>query len=163
MHNYYVVNPITRQSVTLPRILNPITRQLIFDSYEGEGWVGGFIYRYDINHDQLSYRVVLICGFNRKLKKLSWIYLYQKPVNGGSQWWCFARVNFIVVVLISYKNLLFWWDSKHGRLIGFDPYNNARYRLFEHPKMLGVCRGCLRVCQIFKNPERISRLWELKD
>ena len=26
-----------------------------------------------------------------------------------------------------------------------------------------MCSGCLRVCQIFKNPERISRLWELKD
>lgn len=56
--------------MTLPHILNPITRQLISDSYEGEGWVGRFIYRYDINHDQLSYRVVLIRGFNSKLKKV---------------------------------------------------------------------------------------------
>ena len=120
--------------MTLTRILNPITRQLIFDSYEGEGWVGGFIYRYD-NHDQLSYRVVLIRGFNSKLKKVESDIFISETGEWRKSMVVFCPGKFHCRG-VSYKNLLFWWDSKHGRLIGFDPYNNARRRFFEHPKKL---------------------------
>ena len=106
MHNYNVVNPITKQSVTLPRILNPITRQLIFDSYEGEGWVGGFIYRYDINHDQLSYRVVLICGFNSKLKKVELDIFISETGEWRKSMVVFCPGKFHCRG-VSYKNLLF--------------------------------------------------------
>mgnify|MGYP006869195253 FL=1 len=105
-YNDYVVNPITRQSVTLPRILNPITRQLIFDSYEGEGWVGGFIYRYDINHDQLSYRVVLICGFNSKLKKVESDIFISETGEWRKSMVVFCPGKFHCRG-VSYKNLLF--------------------------------------------------------
>ena len=92
-----------------------------------EGWVGRFIYRYDINHDQLSYRVVLIRGFNSKLKKVELDIFISETGEWRKSMVVFCPGKFHCRG-VSYKNLLFWWDSKSmaALLDLIHIYNNAR-------------------------------------
>lgn len=72
-----------------------------------------------------------------------------------------------------YKGELFWCGNG-GRLLGFDLYNSACSRSFEIEQPielrpmeffdcvgLGVCLGCLRICQILVQSHIC--VWELKD
>ncbi|KAL0004125.1 hypothetical protein SO802_011686 [Lithocarpus litseifolius] len=172
---FYVVNPITKQWVVLPPI------PLFHIDYRV-----GFICRYD-NHDTLNYRVVYIPPYYAELKEIK----VKTFISEMGEWsesvvLCpgdFGRHG------VPYKNLLFWWDNRCGRLIWFNPYNRECYRFFERPikldpyhsiechgvyanclrqcqiskNPLGACHGCLRICQILKNPQMILRLRKLKD
>ena len=158
---YYVVNPIAHTCVGLP----PVTLL-------GTGYRIGFIYRYG-NHDQLIYRVVLIPPFSDKLKETK-VEIFASETGKWSNSVLPCPGNFDRRG-VPYKNLLFWWDSEGGRLIWFDPYNSDCCGFFEHPEKLdpfqghvikdplGVCHGCLRLCQFLKNPQEGLRLWEIKD
>lgn len=79
--------------------------------------------------------MVLIRGFKSKLKKVELDIFISKTSEWKKSVVVFCPGKFHCRG-VSYKNLLFWWDTKHGRLIGFDSYNNARYRFFEHPEKL---------------------------
>ena len=72
-----------------------------------------------------------------------------------------------------YKGELFWCGNG-GRLLGFDLYNSTCSRSFEIEQPielgpmeffdcvgLGVCLGCLRICQILVQSHIC--VWELKD
>ena len=74
---------------------------------------------------------------------------------------------------VSYKGLLLC-PGTGGRLLAFDLYNARSCRLIEKPieyeshggtDCVGVCQGCLRICQIslWFRLGSVLRVWEFKD
>ncbi|KAF3969690.1 hypothetical protein CMV_006549 [Castanea mollissima] len=165
---YYVMNPITRQCIALPPITLPYHRS----------WIqAGLICSYDYNKKQLSYSVVLIPYFHDKLREFK-VFIFSSNTREWSESMVLCPEGFelthFAFCAVPYKSLLFWC-SNSGRLLGIDPYNTRCCRSFEQPigweldketDCFGVCRGCLRICQISMFYTRFSsilRIWELKD
>ena len=170
---YYVINPITRQRLALPPIPEPRSFTIT-----------GFIYNNsdnDIVDKQVgfSYRLVMLKVWNSKAHifssdtgKLS-VMEYSKEF----------QVARFPSSAVPYKGLLLW-SGTNGRLLAFDLYNSTGSRCFEIEQPieweqqmkqpiergrmkfidclgLGVCQGCLKICQIIVQSHIC--VWKFKD
>ena len=159
-YNYYVINPITKQWFALPPIPRPRSH--------------GLICKYDYNDDSFSNRVVLLTPKSKLWEFKAHTFssdTAERSVMGFSEEFQFAGFPFNSA--LPYKGLLFWCSTS-GSLLAFDPYKSICRRTFviEKPKEwepmvftdslgLGVCHGCLRICQILVQSH--VGIWELKD
>ena len=117
---YYVMNPITRQcGIALPPLPQLYWRYRV-----------GFIH----NHDQHNYRVVWFPPFNTILKGEVKVEIFSSETGEWNESVKLCPSNNFTGCGVPYKNLLFWWDSVHCCLIGFDPYKTRRF--FMHPEKL---------------------------
>ena len=93
--------------------------------------------RYDINHDQLRYRVVLIRGFNSKLKKVELDIFISETGEWRKSMVVFCPGKFHCRG-VSYIRICFSSGIvSMAALLGLIHIcNNARYRFFEHPEKL---------------------------
>ncbi|XP_075665911.1 F-box protein At3g28330-like [Castanea sativa] len=168
---YYVINPITKQGLALPPIPEPRSFTIT-----------GFIYNNsdnDIVDKQVSfsYRLVMLKIWDCEAHIFS---------SDTGKWSVVGYSKEFQVApfpssAVPYKGLLFWCGT-NGRLLAFDLYNSTGSRCFdiEAPieweqlmnqpierglmkfiDCLGVCQGCLKLCQIIVQSHIC--VWEYKD
>ena len=165
---YYVLNPITRQSITLPPLRRPSNAKI------------GFIFRRCHDQQQFSYRVMCIPKFECESTEFK-VYIFSSDTGKWSESIVSCPPGFHFTDYahsyagVPYQGLLFWW-SLDGHLVGFDPYTSKCRRVIYKPEdfapnhriqRLGVCNGALRICQLaVAGPPYADDgllVWELKD
>ncbi|KAL4625705.1 hypothetical protein ACB092_05G044700 [Castanea dentata] len=146
---YHVLNPITRQSITLP----PLRRL-------SSAWIG-LIFRCYHDQQQFRYRVMRIPKFeNVSTEFKADIFSSDTGKWSESVVSCLPGFYFTDYAHsyagVPYQGLLFWW-SLDGHLLGFDPYASKCCRVIYKPEdlapnnriqRLGVCNGALRICKL---------------
>ena len=175
MTAYYMLNPITRQSVALPPLLQSSRRT----------WVG-FVCYYNDNINMVSYRVLRIPYFPGKyifeFPKEFKVDIFSSDTGRWSEsvvlWPKGYLLNEYVFAGVPYNGLLFWL-GKDGCVFGVDPCTGRCCRFFQSPieseeglalYHLEVCQGALRMFEVSGLPLTVTeqrqsklRVWELKD
>ena len=177
---YYVINPITRQWTALPPLPDQYTASVV-----RRPRIGFMCNSCDIllPHQQLplSFRVMLIPEFEGISMEFK-VYIFSSDTSKWSESVVLCpdlegfELGSFAFPAVPYNGLLFWF-SRHGSLVGSDPYNSGCYRFIQKPLeldayfdngRLGVSHGALRIAQISRIPyeyfsDPVLCVWEFKD